>query len=89
MSSSSGYNGPGREESSANVRNFGNLPPSISCDIPEDLIFSCVIPVVFSRSQLRFTAVAYRGGFGGFKPPPQNSEGPPKSCQAQPDFESC
>ena len=37
MSSSSEYNGPGREESSADVRNFGNLSPSIKCDIPEDL----------------------------------------------------
>jgi len=31
-------------------------------------------------------AVAYRGGFGEFNPPsPRNSEGPPKSCQTQPD----
>jgi len=37
MCSSSDYNGPGREESSANVRNFGSLSPSISCDIPEEL----------------------------------------------------
>jgi hypothetical protein len=37
MSSCSEYNGPGREESSANVQNFGNLSPSISCEIPEDL----------------------------------------------------
>jgi hypothetical protein len=36
-SSSSEYNGPGRDASSAGVRNFGNLSPSISCDIPEDL----------------------------------------------------
>ena len=26
---------------------------------------------------------------GGFKPPPRNSEGPPKSCQTQPDCENC
>ena len=29
-----------------------------------------------------------RGGWG-FKPPPRNSEGPPKSCQTQPDCENC
>ena len=29
------------------------------------------------------------GGVGGFKPPPRNSEGPPKSCQTQPDCENC
>ena len=29
-----------------------------------------------------------RGGFGGFKHP-QNSKGPPKSCQTQPDCENC
>jgi len=35
------------------------------------------------------TAVAYRTE-GGFKsPPPRNSEGPPKSCQTQPDCENC
>jgi len=30
-------------------------------------------------------------GGGGFKflPPPRNSEGPPKSCQTQPDCENC
>ena len=26
---------------------------------------------------------------GVFKPPPRNSEGPPKSCQTQPDCENC
>ena len=36
------------------------------------------------------SAVAYRGGvFGGFNPPPRNFEGPPKSCQTQPDCENC
>ena len=29
------------------------------------------------------------GGFGVFNPPPRNSEGPPKSCQTQPDCENC
>ena len=31
------------------------------------------------------------GGFRGFNPPPhpRNSEGPPKSCQTQPDCENC
>jgi len=29
------------------------------------------------------------GSFGVFKPPPPNSEGPPKSCQTQPDCENC
>ena len=35
--------------------------------------------------------VEYRGGLGGSKPPkpPGNSEGPPKSCQTQPDCENC
>jgi hypothetical protein len=30
-----------------------------------------------------------RGGFGVFNPPPRNFEGPPKSCQTQPDCENC
>jgi hypothetical protein len=35
-------------------------------------------------------AVAYRGGgLGCSTPPPRNSEGPPKSCQTQPDCENC
>ena len=29
------------------------------------------------------------GEFGVFKPPHRNSEGPPKSCQTQPDCENC
>ena len=37
----------------------------------------------YSGSSLR---VAYRGGFGVFKPLPRNSEGPPKLCQTQPDL---
>jgi len=34
---------------------------------------------------------APRGVGGGFKPPPPppDSEGPPKSCQTQPDYENC
>ena len=30
-----------------------------------------------------------RVGLGGLNPPPRNSEGPPKSCQTQPDCENC
>ena len=42
----------------------------------------------------RYVSVAYRGGGGGLgwgvqPPPPRNSEGPPKSCQTQPDRENC
>ena len=33
-------------------------------------------------------SVAYRGGVWGVHPPPRNSEGPPKSCQTQPDCEN-
>ena len=36
--------------------------------------------------------VAYWGGGGeefGVLKPPRNSEGPPKSCQTQPDCENC
>ena len=33
-------------------------------------------------------SVAYRGGLGCSNPPHQNSEGPPKSCQTQPDCEN-
>ena len=29
------------------------------------------------------------GGVGVFKPPPRNSEGPPKSYQTQPGCENC
>ena len=37
-----------------------------------------------------FPSVAYGGGLGRFKaPPPRNSEGPPKSCQTQPDCKHC
>ena len=28
-------------------------------------------------------------GLGGSNPPLRNSEGPPKSCQTQPDCENC
>jgi len=35
-------------------------------------------------------SVVYRGGvLGWFKPPPRNSEGPPKLWQTQPDCENC
>ena len=34
------------------------------------------------------TPVAYRWGWGVQIPPPRNSEGPPKSCQTQPDCEN-
>ena len=35
-------------------------------------------------------SVAYRGGGGlGCSNPTRNSEGPPKSCQTQPDCENC
>jgi len=37
-----------------------------------------------------YVQVAYRGeGVGVFKPPLRNSDGPPKSCQTQPDCENC
>jgi len=29
------------------------------------------------------------GGLGGSTPLPQNSKGPPKSCQTEPDFKNC
>ena len=36
-----------------------------------------------------YCSVAYRQAGGGFNPPtPRNSEGPPKSCQTQPDCEN-
>jgi hypothetical protein len=56
--------------------------------------FICVIPMVWisasMKARRRYDAVAYWGG-GGFKhpPTPRNSEGPPKSCQTQPDCENC
>ena len=35
-------------------------------------------------------SVAYRGGgLGRSNPPPRNSEGPPKSCQTQPNCKNC
>ena len=37
-----------------------------------------------SRSDM-YSAVAYRGGVWGVQPP-RNSEGPPKSCQTQPEL---
>jgi len=44
-----------------------------------------------SDLQRQHYSVAYQGeGFGVFKPPlPRNSEGPPKSCQTQPNCENC
>ena len=47
--------------------------------------FNAIPPSTFRCSQ----SVAYRGGLGVFNPPPRNSEGPPKSCQTQPDCENC
>ena len=43
---------------------------------------------VVYRSPYSLSSSGVRGGFGVFKPPPRNSEGPPKSCQTQPDCEN-
>jgi len=43
------------------------------------------------RKLLIKTARQWRtdGGLGSSNPPPRNSEGPPKSCQTQPNCENC
>jgi len=47
-------------------------------------------PAVILEATLYWHAVAYwEEGLGVFKPPPRNSESPPKSCQTQPDCENC
>jgi len=44
---------------------------------------------VLSGSHRRFRQRRTEGGFGGSNPPPPgNSEGPPKSCQIQPECEN-
>jgi len=45
----------------------------------------------YSRDVTWLGAVAYRMGVGGFYTPPPlgDPEGPPKSCQTQPDCEKC
>jgi len=43
----------------------------------------------YIRMHGKQNTVAYReGGLEGLTPP-RNSEGPPKSCQTQPDCENC
>ena len=62
--------------------------------MPDSIL--CNLKCMTNKPHLRFidmlesiyVAVAYRGGLG-FKPPPLNSEGPPKSYQTQPDCENC
>ena len=39
-------------------------------------------------NMLPYSGVPRRGGLGCSNPPPRNSEGPPKSCQTQPDCEN-
>ena len=67
----------------------GTAPPSLSLhsaplDSSTDLFCrNCCLTTM----QLSFLVpLAYRGGS---TPPPRNSEGPPKSCQTQPDCENC
>ena len=48
----------------------------------------CVLAIWYISSSVRsYVPVALPGG-GGSTPPPRNSEGPPKSCQTQPDCEN-
>ena len=44
---------------------------------------SCIMTVII------YLIPTVRTEEAGFKPPPRNSEGPPKSCQTQPDCENC
>ena len=55
-------------------------------DIPDTL---CILTVRLSATQWRTEGGGGGGGFGGSNPLPPNSEGPPKSCQTQPDCENC
>ena len=50
---------------------------------PNTLLHS-FLSVIFT-----WMSVAYWGGWFGVFKPPQNSEGPPKSCQTHPDCENC
>ena len=60
---------------------------------PFPCIVLCWLTVtVLKMRNRKFSSHQWRaeGGFGRFNPPPpRNSEGPPKSCQTQPDCENC
>jgi len=82
--------------STINSSPFANI---LWINLPYEEAFSLLL-VIKSRYRRRLTdehlkhclhlgPVAYRGGGVVFKPPPpRNSEGPPKSCQTQPDCEN-
>ena len=61
--------------------------------IPERIVLFVMSSNNWTHTNLgNSVSVAYRGGVWGFKstpPLPRNSEGPPKSCQTQPDCENC
>jgi len=59
----------------AAFRNFAKAPKN---KIYQSLILPSIIEVHQWRTE--------RGGLGCSNPPPQNSEGPPKLCQTQPDL---
>ena len=56
--------------------NYASVVPSVSS------VWLCLHFIIL-------VPVAYRGGVWGVQTSPQNSEGPPKSCQTQPDCENC
>ena len=49
----------------------------------------CVPRYSAASEHVTILPVAYQARGGCSNPPPRNSEGPPKSCQTQPDWENC
>jgi len=76
----------GIAESAARPAVTRNGPSDVWCDL------SYKIMPLYSSSYSRHTSRNRRGGGRGLgfqTPPVRNSEGPPKSCQTQPDCEKC
>ena len=69
----------------------GKAPKEIHAILTETLVF--FLPgraKDLSATCISYASVACGGGFGGLKhPPKKNSEGPPKSCQTEPDHGNC
>ena len=64
-------------------------PPLMQLNLPKEFHKSCETKEACANMHLQYAPThsgVPRGGFGVFKLPPRNSEGPPKLCQTQPDL---
>ena len=73
---------------SSSLGSFLHFPVALSL-LGSNVLLSTLFSNTLSLcTSLRVSGVPWGGRFGVFKPP-RNSEGPPKSCQTQPDCENC